>query len=276
MQVANQADNEIFKNKTDLATATTSQRQQNEEYEELSDDFVPDDDFLKKYYYDEETQPAKPAEQENSSQGSITTTLATEENTETEEKHEATENIASAQPSEEISYTSNISPQEEIDTKVEQTTSGNEDYEYSFEDFNTPSTLEGAMEAEMQEGVCIESETETVVEEQKSTETNRNSVEEPLNEDNETHNIENKADEQEANKEQTSKTTENKNTKTVESKPSEKVDKIVSNVCINIGGTSSNTQNGFVGIQLTMTEKPVEPDAPPKRKRGRPPKKKKT
>lgn len=62
----------------------------------------------------------------------------------------------------------------------------------------------------------------------------------------------------------------------IELPKSEKQDKIVSNVCIQLGGTpkENNTCSSFVAIPLTMTENPVEPDAPPKRKRGRPRKKK--
>ena len=62
----------------------------------------------------------------------------------------------------------------------------------------------------------------------------------------------------------------------IELPKSDKQDKIVSNVCIQIGGTPQKDDNSssFVAIPLTMTEKPVEPDAPPKRKRGRPRKKK--
>ena len=62
----------------------------------------------------------------------------------------------------------------------------------------------------------------------------------------------------------------------IELPKSDKQDKIVSNVCIQLGGTSKKDDSGssFVAIPLTMTEKPVEPDAPPKRKRGRPRKKK--
>ena len=62
----------------------------------------------------------------------------------------------------------------------------------------------------------------------------------------------------------------------IELPKSDKQDKIVSNVCIQLGGTPKKDDSGssFVAIPLTMTEKPVEPDAPPKRKRGRPRKKK--
>lgn len=61
----------------------------------------------------------------------------------------------------------------------------------------------------------------------------------------------------------------------IELPKSEKQDKIVSNVCIQLGGTPKKEDNSsFVAIPLTMTEKPVEPDTPPKRKRGRPRKKK--
>ena len=51
-----------------------------------------------------------------------------------------------------------------------------------------------------------------------------------------------------------------------------KVDKIESIVCIQIGNNSSklSEMEGFVNIPLTVTVKPVEPDTPPKRKRGRP------
>lgn len=65
-------------------------------------------------------------------------------------------------------------------------------------------------------------------------------------------------------------------------KDTSKQDKIESNVCIQLGGSTTsvgigiNSSSGsFVSIPLTMTEKPVEPDAPPKRKRGRPRKNKK-
>lgn len=64
---------------------------------------------------------------------------------------------------------------------------------------------------------------------------------------------------------------------TIELPSVEKKDKIESNVCIPLGGSTSSetsTNNTFVAIPLTMTEKPIEPDAPPKRKRGRPRKKK--
>jgi hypothetical protein len=62
----------------------------------------------------------------------------------------------------------------------------------------------------------------------------------------------------------------------IELPTSDKQDKIASNVCIPLGGSSNkdNKSNSFVAIPLTMTEKPVEPEAPPKRKRGRPRKKK--
>ncbi len=51
-----------------------------------------------------------------------------------------------------------------------------------------------------------------------------------------------------------------------------KNDKIASNVCIPLGGSSTSGQPivSNVSIPLTMTEKPVEPQEPPKRKRGRP------
>lgn len=62
----------------------------------------------------------------------------------------------------------------------------------------------------------------------------------------------------------------------IELPTSDKQDKIASNVCIPLGGGSNkdNKPNSFVAIPLTTTEKPVEPEAPPKRKRGRPRKKK--
>lgn len=51
-----------------------------------------------------------------------------------------------------------------------------------------------------------------------------------------------------------------------------KNDKIASNVCIPLGGNTTVGQaiGSNVSIPLTMTEKPVEPSEPPKRKRGRP------
>jgi hypothetical protein len=52
-----------------------------------------------------------------------------------------------------------------------------------------------------------------------------------------------------------------------------KSDKIESSVCISLGGSSTSTE-GLLNIPLVMTEKPVEPTEPPKRKRGRPRKKK--
>ena len=52
-----------------------------------------------------------------------------------------------------------------------------------------------------------------------------------------------------------------------------KTDKIESSVCISLGGSSTPTE-GLLNIPLVMTEKPVEPTEPPKRKRGRPRKKK--
>lgn len=54
--------------------------------------------------------------------------------------------------------------------------------------------------------------------------------------------------------------------------PIQKNDKIESSVCISLSGTSSS--EGLLNIPLVMTEKPVEPTEPPKRKRGRPRKKK--
>ena len=53
---------------------------------------------------------------------------------------------------------------------------------------------------------------------------------------------------------------------------SSKNDKIESNVCIPLGSGSAGIgfSQGSVSIPLVMTEKPVEPSEPPKRKRGRP------
>ena len=84
------------------------------------------------------------------------------------------------------------------------------------------------------------------------------------------------------NKSEENLVTDNKTVTEEKLEEEKKNDKIESNVCIQLGGSTTgvgigiNSSSGsFVSIPLTMTEKLVEPETPPKRKRGRPRKNKK-
>ena len=269
MQNASEED-EVFRNRTSLVTATTSpieSLQTNDVPEgELGEDFVPDDNLLKKYYYDnlppEAQETVMSTSEEAIEEQSIAKTISKEgvvaESTEiiTETKDNAI--IAT------VSDTEDINHAEEIDNS--QTTTGNDDFDYnfgSFDDFSTSSYASetSEYETEINEDTPKHDELSLISQEDetKSDTKNNDTKNVAIEPEKETHMSEKEKDEEKS---------EGKD-------KTDKRDKIVSNVCINIGGNASQTQNGFIGIPLTMTEKPVEPDAPPKRKRGRPPKKKK-